>query len=242
MKKLLSAIMVSAAAAIWGGGAYAQTSGSKTPNPSTTMGNDSSRSDTSSTVTRDSASGLSSSKSVGSSTSGNLDRGGHMADKIATMSEGEFLGLLHHASQMEIEMGRLAKTNASSQAVKDYADRIVKDHKAADDKVTQFAKDNNIQMKQPIDREHSRQMDAKASDQLDKLRGLKGADFDREFARIMVKDHEKLINAAITGRDRFNDSKLTNLIDQLLPTLRQHLETAQKLERGSISSSREKSM
>jgi putative membrane protein len=71
---------------------------------------------------------------------------------------------------------------------------------------------------------------------LEKLRTLKGADFDREFVRAMVKDHQMVIERVTHARSRINDPELTGLVDKLLPTLKQHLSMAQKLQ-GSLSKS-----
>jgi len=66
--------------------------------------------------------------------------------------------------------------------------------------------------------------------ELGKLRKLKGPDFDREFARAMVTDHQTLIDQLTDARARTTDSDLRGLIDKLLPTFQQHLSMAQKLQ------------
>jgi putative membrane protein len=63
-----------------------------------------------------------------------------------------------------------------------------------------------------------------------KLRKLKGPDFDREFARAMVNDHQTMIDQLTDARARTTDSDLKSLIEKLLPTLQQHLSMAQKLQ------------
>jgi putative membrane protein len=69
---------------------------------------------------------------------------------------------------------------------------------------------------------------------LEKLRGLKGPEFDREFANVMVKDHQKAIEKLTTARTRVSgDSELTAFIDKQLPVLKQHLSMAEKLQSGS---------
>lgn len=71
---------------------------------------------------------------------------------------------------------------------------------------------------------------------LEKLRTLKGADFDREFARTMVKEHQMAIDRVTHARSRINDPEVTGLVDKLLPMLKQHLSMAQKLQ-DSLSKS-----
>jgi putative membrane protein len=64
---------------------------------------------------------------------------------------------------------------------------------------------------------------------LDNLRKLKGAEFDREFTRAMVEDHQMAIDRLSSARSTTGDPELRNLIDKLLPTFKQHLGMAQKL-------------
>lgn len=183
--------------------------------------------------------------------------------------EAMLLGFIHHTNQGEIEIANLAKENSSSSQVKDFADRIIKDHKSADDQVMAFAKSHNIDLTAARDRMHAMRdetaghlrddrearavgsatgeytrmaeppgtggaghMQAMAEHKaaIEKLRTLKGPDFDREFAKVMVKDHQLAIDRLTTARSRTTDPELSALVDKLLPTLKQHLTTAQKLQ------------
>ncbi len=124
--------------------------------------------------------------------------------------EALLLGKIHHDNQAEIELANLAKQNSSSDAVKKFADRIVADHSKADEQVVALAQSKNID--------------------IDKLRNLKGAEFDREFARAMVNGHQKAIDELTRARSQINDTEMVSLIDKLLPKFKQHLSMAQKLQ------------
>jgi len=63
-----------------------------------------------------------------------------------------------------------------------------------------------------------------------KLRNLKGAEFDREFVNAMVVDHQKTIDRLTKARSEIKDRDTLALIDKLLPTLKQHLSMAQKVQ------------
>jgi putative membrane protein len=75
------------------------------------------------------------------------------------------------------------------------------------------------------------------SAKIDKLGSLQGDAFDREFLTMMAQDHEKLINTLENTRGKENDKKLDALIDKLLPTLRDHQRTAERLQREVPSAS-----
>src|SRR5258708_7252963 len=53
---------------------------------------------------------------------------------------------IHQANQDEIEMARLAKTNSSSQEVKNFAHQMIKDHKSAEAQVQTYAKNHKIDL------------------------------------------------------------------------------------------------
>jgi putative membrane protein len=165
---------------------------------------------------------------------------------------------IHHADQNEIEMAKLAKENSSSQKVKSFADQILKDHKTVDDQVQTYAKNHKIdldalhrrlsqtsQEQIELERrartvgsatgewawtwEHALRSESGHKTALDKLRKLKGAEFDREFTRAMVEDHQTAVDRLSSARSATSDPEMRNLIDKLLPTFKQHLSMAQKL-------------
>src|SRR4051812_13240957 len=62
------------------------------------------------------------------------------------------LSELHEANQNEIHMGRMAKEKSQSQDVQAYGDRLMKDHKEADDKVISLAKKDGIALQPATER------------------------------------------------------------------------------------------
>ncbi len=63
-----------------------------------------------------------------------------------------------------------------------------------------------------------------------KLHGLTGSDFDREFVRLAVKDHQKDVREFEQGSKKVEDQELKSWIEKTLPTLREHLQMAQGLQ------------
>jgi predicted outer membrane protein len=161
------------------------------------------------------------------------------------MSKDRVINKLHHVNQMEIRMGTLAQKNAHSSKVKSYGATLVKDHTKADKLVTAFAKDNQIaftdsSMETETDtarsEEHAAKMQAK-KEKMDRLTNLKGDAFDKEFLTTMAEDHQHVINILEATKGRDADKKLDQLIDKLLPTLRDHQRTAERLSQQVPSSS-----
>ena len=65
---------------------------------------------------------------------------------------------------------------------------------------------------------------------MQKLHGLTGTEFDREFIQMAVKHHEKDVREFEQASQRVQDQELKSWVSKTLPTLREHLQTAQRLQ------------
>jgi putative membrane protein len=128
---------------------------------------------------------------------------------------------LHHANQMEIEMGKLAQEKGESKGVKAFGKALVKDHTAADKKVMALAKQQKVELPET--------MPPMADDKMAKLKMASGAEFDRLFAQAMLEDHQKDVDECKTAHDAATDAKLKKLLASTIPVLEKHRDTAKKL-------------
>ena len=155
-----------------------------------------------------------------------------------TGADAKVLNRLHKADQMEIELGELAIQRAQSPKVKDYAHRIVKDHKSIDREVTQVAKQEKITLT-PATKEEPKEGAEPGTETatgssahgsaLERLRGLKGADFDRAYVSTMRAEHEQDIEDLKRARGEVSSPKTKALIDKTIPILERHLKMANEL-------------
>jgi putative membrane protein len=142
----------------------------------------------------------------------------------ATEDTAAVLGKLHHANQMEVEMGKLAQQRGQAQAVKSFGKTLVSDHTAADRKVMAMAKAEKVDLAA-----HAPAMDEKTENRMDKVKATTGPEFDKAFAKAMLEDHKKDVEDAKAARDRTDDPKLRKLLAATVPVLEKHRDTAQKL-------------
>jgi putative membrane protein len=126
----------------------------------------------------------------------------------------------------EVELGKLAQTNAENQQVKSFADRMVKDHSAANDKLKQIASTNGIQL--------PTKMDADSEKMLNKLKSLKGAQFDSEYMTHMVSDHKKDI-AEFEQEAKSGHAEFKQFASDTLPTLKEHLSQAESAKTAAMN-------
>jgi putative membrane protein len=137
------------------------------------------------------------------------------ADPPATA---DVLNKLHASDQKEIQAGKTAEKEGQSKQVRDYGKMLVKDHTAADKKVTSLAKKEKITL-------GSTQAGAEEMQNMPAA----GSSFDDKFARDMVDDHKKDIAEVTDARDSTTDPQLKKLLSDVLPTLQKHEDAAQKI-------------
>lgn len=142
----------------------------------------------------------------------------------AAPSTADVLGDLHRTNEHEIEMGKEAQKNGNTKAVKDFGKTLVKDHTAADKKVTALAKKEKIDITASTPAMKNEMATIPA-----------GPDFDNKFAQAMVDGHKKAIAEVTQARDGTDDAQLKKLLTDLLPDLQKHEETAQKIVDGHVA-------
>jgi putative membrane protein len=138
----------------------------------------------------------------------------------AAKSDTTFLTEAIQINLAEISVGDLAQKKGGNDDVKSFGKMLVDDHTASNTKATSLAQANGVTP--PTE---PKPEDKKKHDELAKL---SGAEFDREFAKAMVKGHEEAISkfeAASKG-----DDDIAKFAQETLPTLQKHLKTAQSLE------------
>lgn len=141
---------------------------------------------------------------------------------------------LHEINRMEIALGNLAKDRAVLSDVKSYGDKLVNDHSTADSEIKSIAKENSIDLtKTPADVDHASNMKT-----MSELKTLSGDAFDQRFITFMAEGHEKVVREVTQARQNTSNAKLSALLDNLLPTLKHHRDTAMKLQRGKGAAAR----
>ena len=123
----------------------------------------------------------------------------------------------------EIELAQVALNNTKNEEIRIYAERMVKDHTAADQKLKKIAAKENLQLPQTLDAKHQ------AAKQ--KLSALKGDAFDREYKKHMTMGHDEavaLFESAAQTQQMPEDLK--EFAASTLPTLEKHQEMAKKLD------------
>ena len=112
----------------------------------------------------------------------------------------------------EVELGKLAQTNASSDAVKQFGQRMVDDHTKAGEELARIAADKGITLPTGLD--------AKDQATKDRLSKLTGKEFDRAYMQDMVKDHRTDVAEFKKEAASGKDPEVKAFASKTLPTLR----------------------
>jgi putative membrane protein len=120
----------------------------------------------------------------------------------------------------EVEMGKLAVVQGSSQAVRDFGQQMVDDHTKAGDQLSSLAADSNLNLPTSLN--------ATDKAEIDRLRGLSGSDFDKAYMRLTLKDHQADLAAFEKEAGSGHNAELRNFASTTLPALKEHLGMAKR--------------
>ncbi|MGD0647583.1 MAG: DUF4142 domain-containing protein [Acidobacteriaceae bacterium] len=116
------------------------------------------------------------------------------ARAAVTGQDKEFLAKVSQGGFDEIKLSELAETKSTNPQVKAFAHKMVVEHKALATQMKPFADAWGLTPPSSMDAEHQVEYD--------KLSGLSGMDFDKEYMNIMEKDHHDAL-------DLFNEEAKT---------------------------------
>ena len=117
----------------------------------------------------------------------------------------------------EIALAELAKTKSENAEIKKMADHIRKDHTEANTKLQTIARKHGVTIGETSDTKQQRD--------IAKFQKLSGAQFDQEYAKEMLRGHQKTI-AKFEQAAKGTDSDLQSYVQETLPKLREHLQHA----------------
>jgi putative membrane protein len=142
------------------------------------------------------------------------------SDKALPRGDQEFIVKAAEGSRAEVELGRLAQQKATSNAVKQFGQRMVLDHGAAAKELEQLAANKGVKLEAKGG--HKRMQDTLAK--------LQGNEFDREYVKAMVDDHKKDLDEFRKMQRSARDANLKAWIDKTLPTIESHLQTIEGIQ------------
>ena len=134
----------------------------------------------------------------------------------------DFVEKVLEKGECKIRLAKLAQTKGLSSEVKDFSMQMQRDHQKSNDELLKYASENGYANIPTDITDDSKKDHEKLSDKM-------GSEFDKAYAKQMVKDHEKMIKLFKLQIEEGKDEQLRTWASQTLPVLEQHLERAKTL-------------
>jgi len=119
---------------------------------------------------------------------------------------------------MEVELGKVAAKKGSAKGVKDFGQRMQKDHSKANAALKKIAANKGVKVPAALEGKHK--------STVERLSKLSGAEFDREYMQTMVDDHKEDVEKFERQTDKGDDPDVKRFAGEQLPILKKHLELA----------------
>jgi putative membrane protein len=159
----------------------------------------------------------------GTSPSGMNDSMNGGAGKISA-DDKHFMKDAMEGDMAEIQLAKLAQQKASSDQVKQFAQRMIDDHTKLDAQMKPMAQQFGVEA--PAD------LSSKHKSVQSKLQGLSGNQFDQEYIKAMVNDHREDDQAFLREQTTAKDPTLKSAVTQAEPIIADHLRMAQDIEKS----------
>ena len=142
-------------------------------------------------------------------------------------SDYRFLEKAARGGMEEVELGQLAEQKGTSQPVRSFGQRMVTDHTKLNNELKQIASQKGSIL--------PAQMSHHENSTLQHLQNATGADFDKTYAKEMVKDHRKDVKEFQAAAQKVTDPDLKAFAQKAVATLQEHLGMAENLDTTSKS-------
>ena len=135
----------------------------------------------------------------------------------------EFIKKALGGGMMEVELGKIAQTNASDKQVKEFGEMMVTDHSKAGDELKSLAASKKVQLPDDPLKEHK--------EHIDELKAKKGAEFDKAYLKMMLEDHKKDVKEFEEAAKDSKDADVKAFAEKTLPVLEKHLSSAKTINK-----------
>ena len=142
-----------------------------------------------------------------------------------TIGETEFVSKALEGGDMEVQLGQLAQQKSQSEDVKQYGQKMVQDNSQMDDKwFKPIAK--QLGMSEP------KGPSKKDKKLIAKLEGLSGTDFDTEYIKAMVKDHQEDLKEFQSEAQMAQDPSVKQVAQQGTTIISHHLQMIEQVAKN----------
>jgi putative membrane protein len=147
----------------------------------------------------------------------------YAATTVSTADQ-DFMLAAGQVNLTEIKLGEYAAQNGKRDDVKEFGQRMVKDHTAINDDLKALAAQKEVTLPDSLDATHQQMVD--------KLMALTGSEFDKAYIDGMFNGHKKAIKAFKAESAETKDADVKGFVDKSIPVLEEHLKLITAIKRS----------
>lgn len=132
-----------------------------------------------------------------------------------------FIKGAHEGGLTEIEASKIAQKNSTNKSVTDFAAMMIKDHAEAGEEISKLGDEKNVFLKDSVNYEHKVILDS--------LGKKTGAEFDKAYMEMMVKDHEEAAELFKEGEES-TYTDIREVSEKIYPKIEMHLKSARSIK------------
>jgi putative membrane protein len=145
-------------------------------------------------------------------------------------NDAQIAGIVVTANTVDIDAGKLAEKKSNNKEVKAFAKQMVTDHTGVNKQATALVKKLKVK---PEDSDTAKSLKKGGDDNLKKLKGLKGKDFDKAYIDNEVTYHQAVIDALDkTLIPSAQNAELKETLVKVRPAFVAHLEHAKQIQQS----------
>jgi putative membrane protein len=146
---------------------------------------------------------------------------GMPAPHLANLPDQVFVTRATRGGAAAIELARLAEQKTRSEPVRQFARQVIKDHSQANDALGKLAEEDGVPAPDQLEAEHRHVRDA--------LGSLAGPEFDIEYLRTQVQNHQRMAQLLEYEIGSGADAQVRDFASGALPKVFVHLAMARDL-------------
>jgi len=148
---------------------------------------------------------------------------GMSSDPVDAIKDKMFLRKAASGGLAEVQLGQLATQKGGAQDVKDFGQTMVTDHTELNGEMAPIADSLGVMLPKKLTKEDQAEYE--------KLNGMSGDDFDKEYVSFMVKDHHQDLREFRTEAADTSDAALKNAADRGVKVIYAHMTMIDKMAR-----------
>jgi putative membrane protein len=143
-------------------------------------------------------------------------------------NDAQIAGIVVAANTVDINAGKLAKSKAHNKDVKAFGQRMITDHTGVNKQATALVKKLKVK---PEESDTSKSLKEDGTAMVKKLKGLKGAAFDKAYIDNEVTYHQTVLDTIDnTLIPNAKNAELKDLLTKTRPAIDAHLQQAKKVQ------------